>query len=146
MRMFMIAFAFIAPAAFATIDYSIAAGNTIAAKEVYAPQTSDEHGVKLTVTPQNIATEDGSWDFRVVLETHTRDLGEELVKSSVLIVEGRQYTPLAWDGAPPGGHHRKGVLRFGAISPLPPVVELRIHLMAEPLPRSFRWQVRQRIE
>ena len=49
--------------------------------------------------------------------------------------------PLGWDGAAPGGRHRAGVLRFGAILPRPQWIELRISRPGEPQARSFRWKL-----
>lgn len=139
---FLIGLAVAAIAAYSCIhDYGavkiIAASN--AAEPGYAPQISDERGVKVTATPQKILGEAKTWDFQLVLETHTQDLSEDLAKSAVLIADGRQYLSLGWEGAPPGGHHRKGVLRFKTIAPPPAAVELRIRLAGDASPRSFKW-------
>jgi hypothetical protein len=115
----------------------IAAGN--AAEFGYAPQISNERGIKITVTRQNILSEAKTWDFQVTLETHTQDLSDDLAKSSLLIADGKQYLPLGWKGAPPGGHHRKGVLRFKTIAPQPRSMELQIRLAGDASPRSFKW-------
>ena len=50
--------------------------------------------------------------------------------------------PAVWEGDPPGGHHRKGVLKFDAVNPRPQDIELRITRAGEPKPRSFRWQLK----
>lgn len=113
-----------------------------AAESGYAPKISIERGVKVTVTPQKILSEAKTWDFRVVLETHTQDLSDDLVKSSTLFADGRQYTPLGWEGAPPGGHHRKGLLSFKALVPQPRSMELQIRLAGDPSPRSFKWSLK----
>jgi hypothetical protein len=110
-----------------------------AAELGYAPQISNERGIKVTVTLQSIPSEAKTWDFRVVLETHTQDLSDDLVKSSVLIADGKQYLPTGWEGASPGGHHRKGLLRFKAIAPQPKSMELQIRLAGDASPRSFKW-------
>lgn len=115
----------------------IAAGN--AAELGYAPQISNEHGVKVTVTPQNILSKAKTWDFQVTLETHKQDLSDDLAKSSLLIADEKQYLPLGWEGAPPGGHHRKGLLRFKAIAPQPRSMELQIRLAGDAFSRSFKW-------
>ena len=115
----------------------IAAGN--AAELGDAPQISNERGIKVTVTRQNIVGEAKTWDFQVTLETHTQDLNDDLAKSSVLIANGRQYLPMGWKGAPPGGHHRKGLLRFKAITTQPRSMELQIRLTGDATPRSFKW-------
>ena len=110
-----------------------------AAESGYASQISNEREIKVTATLQKIPNEAKTWDFEVVLETHTKALNDDLSRSSVLIADGKQYLPLGWEGAPPGGHHRKGVMRFKAIAPLPAAVELQIRLAGDPSPRSFKW-------
>lgn len=110
-----------------------------AAEAGLVPQTSNERGVKVTVTPHNFSSPEKTWDFEVVLETHTQDLNEDMAKSSILIADGKQYAPLGWEGAPPGGHHRKGLLHFMAITPQPQSVELKIRLTGETAPRSLLW-------
>lgn len=142
LRKILIGLAFAAIAAYSNAHDSgavriIAAGN--AAELGNAPQISNERGVKVTVTQKNISSAAKTWDFQVVLETHTRDLSDDLAKSSVLIVNGKQYLPVGWEGAPPGGHHRKGLLRFKAIAPRPQAVELQIRLAGDASPRSYKW-------
>ncbi|MCK9201775.1 MAG: hypothetical protein M0P59_05385 [Gallionella sp.] len=110
----------------------------VAAAE-YAKQTSDERSIKITVAPKDISNEARTWDFEVTVESHTRDLSDDLTKSSVLIADGKQYLPTGWEGAPPGGHHRKGLLRFKAIVPKPGSVELQIRLAGAASLRSFKW-------
>jgi len=111
----------------------------VAAEMGYSPQVVNEREIKVTVALQDISNKADTWDFEVALETHTQALGDDLVKSSVLIADGKQYTPLAWKGASPGGHHRKGSLRFKAIVPQPKSIELQIRLANDPAPRVFKW-------
>ena len=110
-----------------------------AAETALAPQVSNDRSIKVTVAPKSLSQEAKTWDFEVKLETHTQDLSYDLAKSSVLVAEGKQYAPLGWEGATPGGHHRKGSLHFKAVTPQPPSVELQIRLSGDAVPRSFRW-------
>lgn len=110
-----------------------------AAELGYAPQVSNEREIKVTTTLQKIPNEAKTWDFEVVMETHTKALNDDLAKSSLLIAGGKQYLPLGWEGAPPGGHHRKGKLHFKALAPQPQSVELQIRLSGDASPRSFKW-------
>jgi len=110
-----------------------------AAELGYAPQVSNERQIKIAATLQRIPKEGKTWDFEVSLETHTQALSDSLEKSSVLVADGKQYKPLGWEGSPPGGHHRKGILHFKSISPRPASVELQIRLNGDPSPRSFKW-------
>jgi hypothetical protein len=100
-------------------------------------------GVTVRVTPTQLAPGAAIWEFQVVLDTHSQDLSDDLVGNSVLIgAKGAQHAPLAWEGAGPGGHHRKGMLRFRALQPAPESIELQIRRPGEAGPRSFRWTLK----
>jgi hypothetical protein len=106
-------------------------------------QKSTARSVTIVVTPQNLSSEAPSWDFKTVLDTHSGDLSDDLVKSAALIDNGGgRYTPVAWVGAPPGGHHREGLLRFKPISPRPQSIELQITRSGEDTPLLFRWALK----
>lgn len=112
------------------------------AKE-FAQQSTQDRGVTVLVKPIDVAADAKSWTFEVVLNTHSQELTDDLTRTAVLIDSaGKQHAALAWDGTAPGGHHRKGVLRFAPISPPPALVELRLHRLGEAAPRSFRWQLK----
>lgn len=104
-------------------------------------QKSSERGVTVIVTPQSLSADAKSWDFKVVLDTHSQDLKDDLLKTSALVAGSTTLAPLAWDGAPPGGHHREGTLRFAPVKPLPQSVELQMRRPGEAAPRSFRWNL-----
>lgn len=110
-----------------------------AAETGLAPQTSNERGVKVTVALQELSLDAKTWDFEVTLETHTQNLSDDLTKSALLVAEGKKYSPLDWQGAAPGGHHRKGLLRFKAVIPQPGSIELQIRLAGDTSARSFKW-------
>ena len=108
-----------------------------------AGQRSSSGGVTVAVTPQNLAVSAKSWDFKVVLDTHSGELNDDLVKAATLIDDkSGRHVPGKWEGAGPGGHHREGTLRFNAIAPRPESVELQILRPGESKPRSFRWQLK----
>ncbi|HEY0664944.1 MAG TPA: hypothetical protein VGD24_02660 [Gallionella sp.] len=119
----------LALAAFTTL--ALAAGTD------YPPQSVEGNGVKVTVAPRGIGPQ--TWDFEVVVETHARSLDEDIAGVSLLVADGERYRPVTWVGAPPGGHHRKGLLRFNAVAPRPPMLELQIRLEGDASPRSFSW-------
>lgn len=118
----------------------------VAAQDAATPlpaRVSSEQGVTVTVKPGSFARDAKTWSFEIVLDTHSQDLSDDLVKAAVLVDgEGRQYTPTGWDGAAPGGHHREGVLRFDPVSPPPQAIELQIRRPGEASPRVFRWQLK----
>jgi hypothetical protein len=126
-------------AAIASIGFGAAALGEARAAEMVA-QTSSRGGVNITVEPPGFTRGAATWDFTVTLETHIQPLDDDLVTAATLLADGKPSRPLGWEGAPPGGHHRKGVLRFDAVTPLPQAVELQIRRTGEASPRVFRWQ------
>jgi len=116
-------------------------GEAQAAQMATSVQTSNQGGVKITVEPRGFAPDAKTWDFAITLETHTQPLDDDLAKAATLLADGKPAQPRGWEGTPPGGHHRKGVLHFDAITPLPQTVELQIRQTGEASPRIFRWQL-----
>lgn len=107
-----------------------------------AAQKNTAGGVTVAVTPAKLVAGAKTWDFSIVLDTHTQDLSDDLARSAVLVDDrGNEFKALAWDGAAPGGHHRSGVLKFNAIEPRPQALELRISRPGEAKPRTFRWRL-----
>ena len=105
------------------------------------PQTSSQSGVTVKVTPRGLAGTD--WQFEVVFDTHSQELNDDLPKAAVLVADGgAPSAPTGWEGDAPGGHHRKGVLRFKPAAVSPASVELRLQRPAESAPRVFRWKLR----
>lgn len=123
----------------AAIVANAAAGWPIGARAEPAVRTSAEQGVTLKVTPTAWVAGDREWSFSVVLDAHSQALDDDLAKSAVLVIDGREVKPLQWTGAAPGGHHREGRLGFPAPAALPQTVELRIQRPGEVSPRIFRW-------
>jgi hypothetical protein len=108
-----------------------------------ATQKSTANGVTVAVTLGDLAAGAKTWDFAIVLDTHSQDLSDDLAQSAMLVDDrGNEFKALAWDGAGPGGHHRTGVLKFNAIEPRPQVLELRISRPGEAKARSFRWELK----
>jgi len=118
-------------------------GLSVAAPTALAPQTRSEGGVQVKVTPKNITVAAETWDFEVALNTHSVPLDQDLAKITLMVdTQGKQYLPIAWDGDPPGGHHRRGVLRFKSLGELPSSLELRISGIGGVNARVFHWQLK----
>ena len=118
----------------------LAAGAFAAEPDV---QRTSAGGVTVAVTPQNLAANAKSWDFKVVFDTHSGELNDDLVKTVTLRDDkGALHAPVKWEGAGPGGHHREGTLKFNTVIPAPAAIELRIMRAGEAAPRSFRWQLK----
>jgi len=106
-------------------------------------RTSSAGGVSVSVTPKVVAPAAAAWEFSVALNTHTQDLSDDLVKTAALIdARGGRHAPTAWEGAPPGGHHRSGILRFKGLGAQSGTIELQIRRTGEAAPRSFRWTLK----
>ena len=105
-------------------------------------RTSDANGVRVVVTPK--ATAPGAaWEFEVVMDTHTKPLDTDLSRAAELIDDGGQrYQPLDWKGDPPGGHHRKGTLRFPAPASQIKAFEVRIQGIGGAGTRAFQWTMK----
>lgn len=127
-----------------TVSWMIAAflatGAALAAPTL-PTRTSTEAGVTVKATPRTL---DGSvWEFELTFDTHSQDLSEDVEKTAVLVpAGGAAQTPLKWQGDPPGGHHRKGVVQFKPVSPRPESIELRLTRPGEPRPRVFQWALK----
>lgn len=113
-----------------------------AAQVAAATQSTSVSGVTVKVTARNTAADTATWEFGVVLDTHSQELSDDLLRSAVLRTDdGRELAPTAWKGAPAGGHHREGTLEFAAPKPRPKSLEIRIQRPGEAEPRSFRWSL-----
>ncbi len=96
--------------------------------------------VSIAVTPRSLEEDLVTWDFAVVLDTHSEELSSDMVAVSELVDdEGKSYKPVAWEGSPAGGHHRSGVLKFNSVSPKPKSVELKVRGVGGVAERSFKW-------
>lgn len=104
------------------------------------PKTSEEEPVKVKVTPTDISPDSFVWKFNIVLDTHSVELDYDLIKVvSLFDNQDKEYKPVSWEGSPPGGHHREGILNFSPIKPFPKSIELRMINVAGASTRSFIW-------
>lgn len=112
--------------------------NVVLAAQPLKTQTSNKDGVTVKATP--VKLEGAVWEFQLVFDTHSQELSDDMMTVATLVgPNGTQVKPTAWNGDPPNGHHRKGVLRFNALTPPPDVIELRIARPKESASRDFKW-------
>ena len=115
-----------------------------APQQALSARSDTAGGVTVKVTPRNLAADSPTWDFEIVLDTHSADIGQDLVKSAALIdARGRVHAPIAWIGDPPGGHHREGVLSFQPLRGNTDSVTLQIRGVGGISQRDFRWPLKQ---
>ena len=109
---------------------------------ILSSQTNSEGLVTVRVTPKDLLQSSPTWDFEIVLDTHSGNLDQDLTKIAVLIDDkGDRFSPAAWEGEPPQEHHRQEVLKFKPISPRPTSVELKISRIGDVDDRSFKWKL-----
>ena len=111
----------------------------LASQNNFEARINSEGEVSVSVFPKNI-TQAGIWEFEVTLNTHSIELSEDLTQVSVLInSEGEEEKPTEWEGDPPAGHHRKGILKFNALSSQPEFIILKIRGVGGIKERIFQW-------
>ena len=99
----------------------------------------EQVSVTITVTPTMLLEESGEWKFNIVMSTHSVELDQDMTKVATLIDDsGKEYSPVRWEGASAGGHHREGVLIFKKITPSPKSIELKISDIGGVV-RIFNW-------
>ena len=136
----VLVFAFLANATvFSTVTPFAEASGTV----LLAIRTNDAGGVRVVVKPKAIEAGASMWEFEITMDTHTKPLSDDLSRVAVLVDgSGRRYLPLAWQGDPPGGHHRRGILRF----PTPDIksgkFELQISGVGGAENRVFQWEIK----
>ncbi|MDO8552285.1 MAG: hypothetical protein Q7S01_02005 [bacterium] len=108
----------------------------------YEEITDSQGIVAVTVTPFQLSAADSVWKFKVVLDVHSGSLDQDMLTTAVLVDDSnRIYRPTKWDGAPPGGHHREGVLSFMTSTSVPKQVQLKILNIDVP-ERNFTWTLK----
>ncbi|MDE2230429.1 MAG: hypothetical protein KGL11_15520 [Alphaproteobacteria bacterium] len=103
---------------------------------------NDQGQVMVTVTPLALSNTADPWRFDVQINTHVAPITQDLAAVSVLNDgKGHKEKASAWQGDPPGGHHRHGVLIFKPITPLPESVTLTIRQVGAVPVRTFAWKL-----
>ncbi len=106
-------------------------------------RTNDENSVEIAVTPVGLGP-NAPAAFEIVMNTHSVELDFDLVQMSSLEDDrGTIYRPVKWEGSPPGGHHRSGVLTFPKLSTNASSVKLIIKNVADVPRRDFEWRLRR---
>lgn len=101
-------------------------------------QINSDGQVTVSIIPRKSLSA-GILEFEITLDTHSVELDEDLTKVAVLIADNKEYRPISWEGEPPGGHHRKGILIFAPISPQPKSINLKIRQIGGIKERNFIW-------
>lgn len=126
---------FLIAVGFAASWVAAAQTNSLTAKN------NDEGAVSVSVTPENLASTAGPWRFAVQFNTHVAPISQDMVAVATLDGKGVAERPTAWEGDPPGGHHRRGVLVFQPMNPMPQTLTLHIRDVGGVADRTFTWEL-----
>jgi hypothetical protein len=103
---------------------------------------SNEGQVRVSVTPQSLSKTADAWRFAVQFNTHVTPITQDMVAvTSLSDGKGAAEKPTAWEGDPPGGHHRRGVLVFKPLNQMPATITLHIHEVGGIADRTFSWNL-----
>jgi len=109
---------------------------------VFETKSSRENGVRVDVTPVEFAPGKPA-RFQIRINTHSGDLSQNMIEVSMLRDDkGREYRPVRWEGSPPGGHHRRGVLEFPSFEGKSKKITLIIRDIANVPERLFEWKIK----
>jgi hypothetical protein len=107
----------------------------------YKTKSNKENSVRVDVRPVQLLSGKPA-KFEIRMNTHSGDLSQDLVAVCTLKDNsGREYLPTGWDGSPPGGHHRSGVLEFSELAEGAESITLVIREVANVPERVFNWTV-----
>ena len=107
----------------------------------YKTKSNKENRVRVDVRPVQLLPGKPA-KFEIRMNTHSGDLSQDLVAVCTLKDNsGREYRPTGWDGSPPGGHHRSGLLEFSELDEGTESITLVIREVANVPERVFNWSV-----
>lgn len=136
--------AVVLPASFLLVSVRAGAGDQAADTNrgfVLEPLVNDQNSVTVEVEPLDIKM-DEPVRFRVSFNTHQGDLNFDLTQISLLEDDqGNTIQPLRWEGSPPGGHHRKGILVFPELKAQTKWIKLTVRDVYDVPERVFEWKL-----
>ncbi len=107
----------------------------------YQTKSNKKNSVRVDVRPVQLLPGKTA-KFEIRMNSHSGDLSQDLIAvCSLKDSSGREYQPINWDGSPPGGHHRSGVLEFSELAEGAESITLVIREVANVPERVFNWTV-----
>lgn len=109
-------------------------------RPAFKTETDKSGEVTVKVVPQF----DTEIAFKISMTAHSGELSADMMRVAVFEDEnGTVHLPGRWEGDPPGGHHREGILRFGTFTPKPKKVDFTLLGIGTVKERKFSWVVPQ---
>ena len=137
----MISFKHLKISHFASLVITLFLLNWAVDASAYQTQSNKQNSVRVDVQPVQLLPGKPA-KFEIRMNTHSGDLSQDMVAVCTLKDNsGREYRPTNWDGSPPGGHHRSGVLEFPEIGDAAKSITLVIREVADVPERVFNWSI-----
>lgn len=115
--------------------------NLLKSAERLSEVSSESEGITIVVKPIELQAGQ-SLRFELTMDTHEGSLNTDLPAAVSLVgIQGEKYPAVSWDGPPPGGHHRSGILTFSALDVLPAQLTMVIADDDWSAPREFAWDL-----
>lgn len=106
-----------------------------------APQKKSSGEVDVTITPEVLIVGQPP-RFKLEFNTHSVELDFDVSNIAELTVSsGKIVKEATWEGSPPGGHHREGILSFTGDLTDTKSVTLVLRDIAGVSKREFTWQL-----
>ena len=135
------------PAPVSTQGPDAVSGESASLANVSATRIDEQGAIIIEITPLNFASPTDTFEFDVVMTTHSIDLSMDLATQSTLPTDtGVSVESTLWD-APLGGHHVEGKLIFPATKDGKPILEgatkLTLTILNVDAPtRVFEWELK----
>lgn len=108
----------------------------------YETKSNQQNRVRVDVRPVQL-TPGHPARFEIRMNTHSENLSQDMIAVCTLKDnQGREYQPTNWEGSPPSGHHRRGILEFPALEGTSRSITLVIRDIAEVPERIFEWSIK----
>ena len=115
------------------------------AQDLKLPARQDNQGQVIVSVAPFVTPGAETWRFDMQFTSHVSPITQNIAAVSVLTDgQGHEEAPTAWQGDPPGGHHRKGVLLFKPLAPMPASITLKVRKIGSTPERTFTWKLTDR--
>jgi len=106
----------------------------------FSPQTNSEGEVDIKVTPVTLIPNQKP-SFKISFDTHSVELDSDIPQNSVLTDNNNSFSNPSWEGSPPGGHHRSGILTFNKPLKKTESISLVLKNISNIQERKFTWNL-----